>query len=231
MPKMIRRLSVYTLKKGNVIFASSLVAFVVLILVLLALQSATSNTHVPDNGFPNVKIPSYEPDDSIYQVEVDKSNFVPNIVPVDMTEGRVSSEFGMRIHPVHGDRRMHCGIDLAVDIGEPVMASADGQVEFASRRGGYGNLVIIDHLNEFKTRYAHLSRIKVREGDYVKRGDIIGLVGKTGVVTGPHLHYEVRILDEDHPIKGVEHDPREFLPEGFDKVAHEQSDNPGLGSE
>jgi murein DD-endopeptidase MepM/ murein hydrolase activator NlpD len=126
---------------------------------------------------------------------------------------------------------MHCGIDLAVDIGMPVMATADGQVEFASRRGGYGKLVIVDHLNQFKTRYAHLSEIKVRKGDYVKRGDIIGLVGETGVVTGPHLHYEVRILDHDHPMKGLEHDPREFLPEGFDRVASEENDDPGLGSE
>ena len=232
MLKMIRQFTVYTLKKGNVIFAFSLSAFVLLFLVLFALQSATSKPHVPDNDFSSVKIPPYDLDSTIYQVEVDKSDFVPNIVPVDMTGGRVSGEFGMRIHPIYGGRRMHCGIDLVADTGAPVTASADGQVEFAARRGGYGNLVIIDHLNQFKTRYAHLSEIKVTKGDYVKRRDIVGLVGETGVVTGPHLHYEVRILDEDHPMKGLERDPREFLPKDFDKKpANDENDSPGLGSE
>lgn len=100
--------------------------------------------------------------------------------------GRISSRYGPRWG------RMHYGIDIAVNTGTPVRASARGRVSFAGWNGGYGYLVIIDHGNNVETRYAHLSRILVKVGQYVSRGDVIAHSGNTGNSTGPHLHFEIR---------------------------------------
>ncbi|MEW5822558.1 MAG: M23 family metallopeptidase [Cyanobacteriota bacterium] len=108
------------------------------------------------------------------------------------TQGRVSSEFGMRNHPISGDRRMHNGIDIAAGAGTRVNSMKQGKVVFAGKQGGYGNLVIIDHGNGLTTRYAHLSSINVRVGDTIAAGQHIGGVGTTGNSTGNHLHFEVR---------------------------------------
>ena len=104
----------------------------------------------------------------------------------------VTSRFGMRGHPILGGVRMHAGVDLAAPNGSPVVASADGVVSFANWNGGYGLLVAVRHGNGFETRFAHLSRILVRPGQQVSRGQVVGLVGSTGRSTGAHLHYEVR---------------------------------------
>jgi murein DD-endopeptidase MepM/ murein hydrolase activator NlpD len=132
--------------------------------------------------------------------------YVPSIVPVSLEKGWVSSEFGMRVHPITGERKMHLGIDLAVDEGVPVKATAKGKVIFAGNASGYGNLVKIDHGNGIETRYAHNSAVKVKEGDLVQRGQAIALAGHSGVATGDHLHYEVRV-------NGQPVDPRNYLPE------------------
>lgn len=100
--------------------------------------------------------------------------------------GRLSSRYGPRWG------RMHHGIDIAVNTGTPIRAAARGRVSFAGWNGGYGNLVIIDHGNNIETRYAHLSRINVKVGQYVDRGALIAYSGNTGNSTGPHLHFEIR---------------------------------------
>jgi murein DD-endopeptidase MepM/ murein hydrolase activator NlpD len=106
---------------------------------------------------------------------------------------RVTSGFRMdRMHPILRRVLPHTGIDYAAAYGTPVRATADGSVSFASLRGGYGNLVEVQHPNGYATRYAHLSRIAVRPYQPVRQGDVIGYVGATGLATGPHLHYEVR---------------------------------------
>lgn len=105
--------------------------------------------------------------------------------------GRISSRFGMRRHPILGIRRMHSGIDFSARSGTPVYAASDGRVEFAGRNGGYGNFVRLRHHSNLGTGYAHLSRFAVRAGESVRRGQVIGYVGSTGLSTGPHLHYEV----------------------------------------
>lgn len=105
---------------------------------------------------------------------------------------RVSSGYGMRFHPVHGGMRPHLGVDFAAPTGTPVRTVGDGVVEFAGWQGGYGNLIVIRHRNNQSTAYAHLSRIQVRQGERVDQGETIGLVGSTGVSTGPHLHFEFR---------------------------------------
>lgn len=116
---------------------------------------------------------------------------VPSLTPVN--GARMSSNFGMRSHPVSGGRRMHKGIDLAAPTGTPVYASADGIVGLARWGRGYGLYIKIDHGAELETRYAHLSRLAVAAGDRVEKGEVIGYVGSTGRSTGPHLHYEVRV--------------------------------------
>ncbi|WP_448579751.1 M23 family metallopeptidase [Thermaurantiacus sp.] len=104
---------------------------------------------------------------------------------------RMSSGFGMRFHPILGFSRMHQGLDFAAATGTPVVASAGGKVIQAGWGGGYGNVVKIEHSNGLVTRYAHLSRIDVKNGQAVSQGQRIGAVGSTGLSTGPHLHYEV----------------------------------------
>lgn len=107
----------------------------------------------------------------------------------------VSSPFNsQRMHPILERVLPHLGVDYVAPEGTPVRASADGSVSIAERRGGYGNLIEIQHPNGYSTRYAHLSRFAsaVYAGAYVRQGDVIGYVGATGLATGPHLHYEIR---------------------------------------
>ncbi len=107
--------------------------------------------------------------------------------------GRIISGFGYRIHPIFGVRRFHSGIDLVAPYGTLVKAGDGGQVIQAGYFGGYGNSVMLYHGGGFATWYAHLSSINVSIGQFVQRGQVIGLVGSTGWSTGPHLHFEVRI--------------------------------------
>jgi len=106
--------------------------------------------------------------------------------------GRVSSEYGMRTHPITGRRKMHSGMDIAAPKGTGVSSMANGKVTFAGKRGGYGNMIIVDHGNGITTRYAHLNSINVQRGQSVNAGQHIGGVGSTGHSTGNHLHFEVR---------------------------------------
>ncbi|HCM73957.1 MAG TPA: peptidase M23, partial [Armatimonadetes bacterium] len=112
------------------------------------------------------------------------------IVP---TSGRRSSGYGMRRHPVLGTTRLHAGIDIAAPTGTAIRASASGTVVTASSMRGYGNTVIIDHGGGFSTLYGHCSRLFVRAGQRVNQGDRIAAVGSTGLSTGPHLHFEIRV--------------------------------------
>ncbi len=113
----------------------------------------------------------------------------PSISPVN--GGFITSSFGWRKDPFTGRYKMHEGIDISAPYGTPVYATAKGRVVYAGFKGGYGLVVEIDHGNGTITRYAHLSKILVRAGQKVVRGDIIGRVGNTGRSTGPHVHYEV----------------------------------------
>jgi len=116
---------------------------------------------------------------------------IPSRMPLD--GAALTSGFGMRTHPVLGGRRAHKGIDLAAPTGTPIYASADGVVTRADWFSGYGLFISLDHGASLETRYGHMSRLNVAEGQEVKKGDLIGYVGSTGRSTGPHLHYEVRI--------------------------------------
>ena len=121
---------------------------------------------------------------------------IPRGLPVN---GYVTDGFGMRRNPFNGEgREVHEGLDIAVDFGSPVTATADGLVIYAAPHAGYGNLVIVYHSNGITTRYGHLSRISVEAGQRVKRSDQIGNAGSTGRSTGPHVHYEIR--ENDQPV-------------------------------
>jgi murein DD-endopeptidase MepM/ murein hydrolase activator NlpD len=109
-----------------------------------------------------------------------------------LSSGRVTSRFGMRFDPLVGGHRMHSGVDLAAAEGTPVTAPQDGIVSFSNWSGGYGLLVAVEHASGVQTRFGHLSRVAVRPGQQVRKGQVLGLVGSTGRSTGPHLHYEVR---------------------------------------
>lgn len=131
------------------------------------------------------------------------SDSVPQGNPV-AGGGRISSGFGERFHPVDQVWKPHHGLDIAAPAGTPVEATAAGTVAFAGERGGYGNLVIIDHGNGLETRYAHLGALGVEPGETVNAGDPVGKVGSTGKSTGNHLHYEVR--ENGQPV-----DPRKYI--------------------
>lgn len=114
---------------------------------------------------------------------------IPAIVP---TEGKYSSDsYGMRVHPILGVNKMHNGIDIVNDVGTNVKATGKGKVVFVGAKGGYGLTIEIDHGFGYRTVYAHLSKTLVREGQSVKRGDLIAKSGNSGLSSGPHLHYEV----------------------------------------
>ncbi len=109
--------------------------------------------------------------------------------PVD--GAHLTSNFGMRFHPILNYSRMHQGVDFGAEWGSPVMAAAGGKVSFAGPHGGHGNYIMLQHNKELATGYAHLSKFAVKSGQSVSQGQIIGYVGSTGLSTGPHLHYEV----------------------------------------
>lgn len=131
-----------------------------------------------------------------------RKNQLPTALPVEAHWN--ASGFGWRIDPITGAQAMHEGIDFIADSGTPIVAAAAGIVIAAERHPAYGNLVEIDHGNDLVTRYAHASRILVKEGALVKRGQKIAEVGSTGRSTGPHLHFEVRF-------KGAPQNPGRFL--------------------
>ncbi len=123
-------------------------------------------------------------------------------------EVEFTSGFGVRNDPFLGRPAMHSGLDFRAAMGDPVRATANGKVSSAGNSGGYGRMVEIDHGNGLATRYGHLSEIKVKVGDIIKIGQVIGEVGSTGRSTGPHLHYETRI-------DGEAVDPQKFLRAGI----------------
>lgn len=137
-----------------------------------------------------------------YHLKEDSIKHMPALHPV--LDGRITSDFGMRLHPIFKRYRKHPGIDFAAKAGSPIYSTADGIVKLAKYNGGYGNCVIVDHLYGFESRYGHMQKILVRRGQRVKRGDKIGLVGKTGIATAPHLHFEVHY-------KGKEVNPRHYF--------------------
>jgi murein DD-endopeptidase MepM/ murein hydrolase activator NlpD len=146
---------------------------------------------------------SFEEINLKYQYNKELFSVLPALKPM---EGYYSPEgFGMRMHPVLGIFKTHEGLDIVGDVSTPVYASGNGMIEFAGHSGGgYGIAIVINHGYGYQSLYAHLSQVLVKSGEQVKRGNLIGKSGKTGLVSGPHLHYEVMY-------KGVRQNPIDFF--------------------
>jgi len=137
---------------------------------------------------------SYNDIEKLIKNQGNKLSSIPAIQPVSNKElNRIASGFGMRIHPIYGIAKMHNGLDFTAPQGTPIYATGDGTVTTASMGTGTGNHVIINHGYGYEPVYMHMVRIKARDGQRVKRGEVIGWVGNTGASTGPHCHYEVHI--------------------------------------
>ena len=161
---------------------------------------------------------SYGDIEKLIKNQGEKLASIPAIQPVSNRDlDRIASGFGMRIDPVYGTPKMHKGLDFTAPQGTPIYATGNGMVREASfSEGGFGNHVIINHGYGYETLYGHMVRMKVRPGQRVKRGELIGWVGSTGKSTGPHCHYEVHV-------NGNEVDPVYFFyndltPEQFDRL-------------
>jgi murein DD-endopeptidase MepM/ murein hydrolase activator NlpD len=140
---------------------------------------------VPATALPNSQAPASQGPFSPYLDS--RSPFFP------VSSRAITSAFGMRVHPLLGGLRLHGGVDLAAPQGSPVVATMDGIVDRVGSYGNYGLLVGVEAPEGLETRFAHLSRLNVVSGQAVRRGQLLGWSGSTGLTTGPHLHYEVRI--------------------------------------
>jgi murein DD-endopeptidase MepM/ murein hydrolase activator NlpD len=172
------------------------------------LDQMTSQTVVQSKSF-----------DEVFRMAKNKAEMlacIPAIQPIRKGDGRIVSGYGMRYHPILKYRRMHHGIDISAPSGTPIYATGDGTVKSVGRHGGYGNAVIIDHGYGYQTLYGHMKTIIVRKNKKVKRGEIIGYVGNTGLSRAPHVHYEV--IYNNKKIDPVNYFYNDFTPEEFEKV-------------
>ncbi len=163
-----------------------------------------------------IQTSSYKELIEMAKARADRLKEIPAILPINGK--RIGSGVGMRTHPIYGNKRMHHGLDIAADVGTDIFAAGDGIVSFTGRKAGYGMTLEIKHPKSgHMTRYAHLSKINVKHGQRVKRGDVVALSGNTGRSTGPHLHYEVRDL-KDKTLNPVDFFALSMKPQEFQKI-------------
>ena len=151
------------------------------------------------------------------QNQNERNQCIPAIQPISNKDlKQTASGYGLRIDPIYRTPRFHSGMDFSAKIGTDVYATGDGKITMAAWKQGYGNCIVINHGYGFQTLYGHLSKYKVRVGQKVKRGEVIGQVGNTGKSTGPHLHYEVIVRGKhDNPSKYYYMD---LTPEEYDRM-------------
>ena len=160
---------------------------------------------------------SYKGIENLIKNQGSKLASIPAIQPISNKQlTRIASGFGMRIHPIYGIAKMHNGLDFTAPQGTPIYATGDGQITTAGMGTGTGNHVIINHGYGYETEYMHMVRIKARQGQRVKRGEIIGWVGNTGASTGPHCHYEVHV--NGNPVDPVYFFYNDLNAEEFDRL-------------
>ena len=175
----------------------------------------------------NVQAKSF---DDVYNMAKDKAKMlscIPAIMPVKGIDiNRISSHFGYRTDPFYKVQKLHSGTDFSAPIGTHIYCTGDGVVEKVIKgNGGYGNNIIINHGYGYKTRYAHIKKAYVKEGQKVKRGEYIADVGNSGKSTAPHLHYEV--IKNDKPINPINFFFNDITPEEYDKII-ELSEQPSM---
>ena len=159
--------------------------------------------------------------DDVVEMARDKEKMlaaIPAIQPVANENLKLmASGYGYRIHPIYKVRKMHWGTDFSAPTGTPIYATGDGKVtKYRRSRAGYGNHIIIDHGYGYQTLYAHMSKVDVRRGQKVKRGDIIGYIGSSGRSTAPHLHYEV--IKDGRKINPVNYFFNDLSPEEYEMM-------------
>jgi murein DD-endopeptidase MepM/ murein hydrolase activator NlpD len=160
---------------------------------------------------------SYAQIEKLIKNQDEKLASIPAIQPVSNKQlSRIASGYGMRIHPIYGIPKMHNGLDFTAPQGTPIYATGNGTVSTAGMGTGTGNHVIINHGYGYQTVYMHMVRIKVRAGQRVQRGEVIGWVGNTGASTGPHCHYEVHVNGQ--PVDPVYFFFNDLNAEQYDRV-------------
>ena len=167
-----------------------------------------------------VEVQSYKEIEKLLDLKIDMWASKPAIQPLSNKELTfLHTSYGSRVHPILGYVRGHKGLDFSADSGTPVYATGNGIVKTAYTSTSFGNVIFIDHEYGYETRYAHLSRFNIRTGQRVKRGEIIGFVGSTGLSGGPHLHYEVLYHNENvNPINFFQ---RDLSNQEYEKVIEE----------
>jgi len=158
-------------------------------------QASTLNVNDAKETVEEIKEAIPEKEKSLNELVIlmeDRNEALLSIPSLYPAAGRVTSRFGYRRDPITGRTAFHEGYDIASSYGTPIYATADGVVTFSGRNGGYGNEIIINHGNGFETVYAHNSRNIAKEGDFIRKGQVIAYMGSTGRSTGAHLHYEIR---------------------------------------
>jgi murein DD-endopeptidase MepM/ murein hydrolase activator NlpD len=160
--------------------------------------------------------------DDVKNLALDKEKMlaaIPGIQPVaNKNLKRMASGYGRRIHPIYKVRKMHWGMDFSAKTGTPIFATGDGKISNDRKIGGsgYGKYIVIDHGYGYQTLYAHMSKVAVRKGQSVKRGDVVGYVGNTGRSAGPHLHYEV--VKDGKKVNPINFYYSDLTPEEFEQM-------------
>jgi len=160
--------------------------------------------HVQVEQLEHVSIYQNKSFESLFKKLEDQRNFLASTPAIKPTTGWISSSFGYRKSPFTGRREFHSGLDIATRHGTPIMATADGVINYVGKKGLLGNLITINHGHGIITRYGHISKALVKRGAKVKRGETIALIGSTGRSTGPHVHYEIRL-------NGVPVNPKKYI--------------------
>lgn len=168
---------------------------------------------------------SFDQIKEVVSQQKDKMSHIPSILPIKSQNYEISSGFGMRRDQITGNAEYHNGLDLTIAEGTPVIATANGIVKEAERKSEYGNRIVISHGFDYVTIYAHLSKLNVKAGDKVRRGDVIGRSGSTGKSIEPHLHYEVNFKGE--PKNPVNYFFMNLTPEQYSEMMR-KADDAGL---
>lgn len=160
---------------------------------------------------------SYDEIEDMFKNKVNMLASIPAILPIAIKDfKRVSSAFGYRIHPIYKQRIAHLGMDFTGKMNTPIYATGDGKVIKVDKQRGHGKRIVIDHGYGYKSIYAHLNGYNVKRGKKVKRGEVIGYLGNTGLSTGPHLHYEIR--KNNRPINPINYYFNDLTADAYDKL-------------
>ena len=168
---------------------------------------------------------SYDEIEMLAKNKIEMLASIPAILPVSLKDEktRLSSSYGYRIHPIYKTVKLHSGMDFSGAIGTPIYATGDGKVVYAKNEKGYGKSILIDHGFNYQTLYTHLDKYNVKIHQKVKRGDIIGYMGNSGVSIGPHLHYEVK--KNGIPVNPINYYFNDLTLDEYEKLVTEANNN------